>query len=72
MPNATVEGPLSCPCPQEAQLSAAQLPFTALLAKAAAAAFNLLRRALFMPADNNARIGDRTRSPRTQGWSLTT
>jgi hypothetical protein len=34
------------------------LPFTALLANAAAAAFSLPGR--FMPADNNARISDAT------------
>jgi hypothetical protein len=36
------------------------LPFTALLANADAAAFNLLRSGWFIPDDNNARIGDRT------------
>jgi len=42
------------------------LPFTALLANADAATFNLLRRSWFIPADNIGRIVDRTQRRRSE------
>jgi hypothetical protein len=41
------------------------LSFTALLANADAATFNLLRRSWFIPADNIGRIVDRTQRRRS-------
>jgi hypothetical protein len=42
------------------------LSFTALLANADAATFNLLRRSWFIPADNIGRIVDRTQRRRSE------